>query len=115
MTTYCNCYYYGGPGVADQVLCVPASRLSHTCCCNEPCFCSGGVSTAIPGLCCFMLPVAMATVWELLAMSASTHLSDILMDSLWANALHRDVFPVPGGPCSSTTLQQTAHANHRLT
>lgn len=33
-----------------------------------------------------------------------THLCDSLMDSLWASALHREVFPVPGGPCSNTTL-----------
>lgn len=27
-----------------------------------------------------------------------SHLSDSLMESFWASPLHRDVFPVPGGP-----------------
>lgn len=46
------------------------------------------------------------------------HLCDSRMDSLCANALHSDVLPVPGGPCSSTTLQHsiaqvTHHAQHK--
>jgi hypothetical protein len=27
------------------------------------------------------------------------------MESFWASALHKEVFPVPGGPCKSTILQ----------
>lgn len=27
------------------------------------------------------------------------------MDNFWANALHKDVFPVPGGPCKRIMLQ----------
>ena len=34
------------------------------------------------------------------------YLSDRRMDSFWASARHSDVFPVPGGPCSSTTRFQ---------
>jgi hypothetical protein len=41
-----------------------------------------------------------------------THLCDSLMDSLCAKALHSDVFPVPGGPCSRTTLQHTIKTTH---
>ena len=32
------------------------------------------------------------------------------IDSFWASALHNVVFPVPGGPCSSTTLVQNIQA-----
>lgn len=32
-------------------------------------------------------------------------LSESRIESLWASALHKLVFPVPGGPCSNTTLK----------
>lgn len=28
------------------------------------------------------------------------------IDSFWANALHKEVFPVPGGPCKRTMLKE---------
>jgi hypothetical protein len=35
----------------------------------------------------------------------STNLEFNRIDNFWANALHKDVFPVPGGPCKRTMLQ----------
>ena len=39
----------------------------------------------------------------------NVYLSDNLMHSFWANALHSEVFPVPGGPKFRKTLASHLH------
>lgn len=33
------------------------------------------------------------------------------IDSFWAKALHKDVFPVPGGPCKRMILKESTSAS----
>jgi len=63
-----------------------------------------------------MLPLFTSFHWKVLVeyiyIKKKKGIDDILVHlelnriaNFWANALHKDVFPVPGGPCNRIMLQ----------